>query len=101
MCTLDLDHLKRNFYKNIYDSDVVSEQKPGKGVKIIKPKMSWRSKCMLVYGRVQYRSVHLALLPSRWQLGVIPRIRKNNLTYLVLQSSPPPETVMKSAISSR
>lgn len=56
---------------------------------------------MLVYGRVQYRSVHLALLPSRWQLGVIPRIRKNNLTYLVLQSSPPPETVMKSAISSR
>lgn len=56
---------------------------------------------MLVYGRVQYHSVHLALLPSKWQLGVIPRIRKNNLTYLVLQSSPPPETVMKSAISSR
>lgn len=56
---------------------------------------------MLVDGRVQYCSVHLALLPSSWQFGMAPGIHKNNLTCLVLQSSPPPKTVTKSAISCR
>lgn len=41
MYTLDLDYLKKDFCKNGYDLDAVSEQEPaceaGKGVKIIVP----------------------------------------------------------------